>query len=232
MRIQVLQHVEFEGPGTIADWAEAQHHQMTLTRLYADEPLPALNSFDFLVVMGGPMGVGDAEAYPWLTDEAGFIRDVAATDKPILGICLGAQLIAAALGAEVSKNKYREIGWFPINIFSTENSKIAQVIPTDLKVFHWHGDTFAIPENAQHFASSEACENQAFVIDERIVGLQFHLEMTLSTAQTLIEKCGDELDGSEFVQSEAQMLENKEYFKNTNKIMAALLDQLVARPIT
>ncbi len=232
MRIQVLQHVEFEGPGTIADWAEAQHHQMTLTRLYADEPLPALNSFDFLVVMGGPMGVGDAEAYPWLTDEAGFIRDVAATDKPILGICLGAQLIAAALGAEVSKNKYREIGWFPINIFSTENSKIAQVIPTDLKVFHWHGDTFAIPENAQRFASSEACSNQAFVIDERIVGLQFHLEMTLSTAQALIEKCGDELDGSEFVQSEAQMLENKEYFKNTNKIMAALLDQLVARPIT
>jgi len=242
MRIQILQHVAFEGPGTIADWAEENQHTMALTRLYDDEPLPAISNFDFLVVMGGSMGTEDSERHPWLQDEADFIREVAASDKPILGICLGAQLIASALGAEVRKNKMKEIGWFPISVFSNEKQSdivskasgdnpvsqtlIANIIPDALKVFHWHGDMFSIPERAQHFASSEACPNQAFVIDERIVGLQFHLEMTLPTAQTLIDKCKDQLDDSEFVQSEKLMLENPEYFKNTNKIMFTLLDQL------
>lgn len=251
MRIQILQHVVFEGLGAIADWAEANQHTMTLTRLYDDEPLPAISNFDFLVVMGGSMGTADSERYSWLQDEADFIREVAASDKPILGICLGAQLIASALGAEVRKNKVKEIGWFPITVFSTESgaadisaasvsgasdkdsgddtspqSLIANIIPDALNVFHWHSDMFSIPNGAQHFASSEACPNQAFVIDERIVGLQFHLEMTLPTAQTLIDKCKDQLDGSDFVQSEKLMLENPEYFKSTNKIMFSLLDQL------
>lgn len=182
-------------------------HQLSSTHLYNNQSLPSLNDFDWLIIMGGSMGVYDEETYPWLSREKEFIKKAINSGKIILGICLGAQLIADALGAKIHKNKYREIGWFNINkSLEAESTILSTAMPEQIEVFHWHGDTFDIPEGAISLARSEGCENQGFIMDDRIVGLQFHLETTLLSAQELIENCRDQLDGSLYVQSEHEIL--------------------------
>ncbi len=124
-----------------------------------------------------------------------------------MGICLGAQLIADALNARVYPNAFREIGWFPVfDIGQAHETLLADVIPAGLEVFHWHGDTFDIPSAGVVLAASKACRNQGFVLDDRIVGLQFHQETTPDSAKALFDHCRHELDGSPFVQSEARIL--------------------------
>ena len=230
MRIHYLQHVPFEGPAAIADWASRHQHQLTSTKLFnADQKLPDQADFDMLVVMGGPMGVTDTARYPWLTDEKKFIAASISSDKPVLGICLGAQLIASALGAQVKKNPNREIGWFPLLIDpALQSTSFADVFTDNMPAFHWHGDTFDPPENATRIASTEACKNQGFVIDDRVIGLQFHLETTAESAQLLIENCRNELDGSTFVQSEHEMLTDTERFSTIQAHLFRLLDRLTS----
>lgn len=227
MRIHHLQHVPFEGLGTIESFFMKRGQQLSSTHFYLGNSLPPIADFDWLIVMGGPMGVYDDLKFPWLKKEKDFIRESIESGKVILGICLGAQLIADALGARVFKNKYREIGWFPIvRKIDANDSDLAGVFPGTLEVFHWHGDTFEIPRGAELLASSEACRNQGFVIDNRVVGLQFHLETTVETAAALIENCRAELDGSQYVQSEAEMLSDETRFLRINTIMHALLERL------
>jgi GMP synthase-like glutamine amidotransferase len=177
--------------------------------------------------MGGPMGVYDELQYPWLTEEKTFIRRSIDAGKIVLGICLGAQLIANALGAVVFKNPYREIGWFPIERqLNANESAMADIFPETLEVFHWHGDTFEIPQGAKLLASSEGCRNQGFIIDSRVLGLQFHLETTSESAGALIQNCGAELDGSKYVQSAAEIMSDKSRFLRINAIMYSLLEKL------
>ena len=225
MNIHYLQHVPFEGLGSMEALLKNRGHQLTRTRLYLEEAFPQPNEIDWLIVMGGPMGVHDGDQYPWLTREKAFISEVIHQGKPVLGICLGAQLIAAVLGAQVTRNSAREIGWFDIERDPLiANSIFAKAFPQQLKVFHWHGETFAIPAGAIPLASSAACKNQGFIYDERVLALQFHLETTLATAQKLIDHCADELDDSTYVQSASTMLENPERFGRINQVMAAVLD--------
>ena len=202
-------------------------HHLSSTRFYLGHSLPALSEFDWLIVMGGPMGVHDEVQFPWLKDEKNVIRESIEAGKIVLGICLGAQLIADALGARVFKNEYREIGWFPIEKkIGVNESKLADVFPEACEVFHWHGDTFEIPAGARILASSQACPNQGFILDDRVVGLQFHLETTLESAAALIKNCRKELDGSKYVQSEDEMLSDPIRFLRINGIMQALLNKL------
>ena len=202
-------------------------HQLSSTHFYLGHPLPSIAEFDWLIVMGGPMGVYDEIKFPWLNEEKSFIRQSIDSGKIVLGICLGAQLIANALGARVIKNQYREIGWFPIERkIDAEESAMADVFPEKLEVFHWHGDTFDIPKGAKLLASSEACRNQGFIIDSHVLGLQFHLETTSESAAALIQNCGAELDGSKFVQSEAEILSDESRFLKINGIMRSLLEKL------
>lgn len=227
MKIHFIQHVPFEGPAGIADWITEHHHTPTVTKLFNAETLPALNSFDWLIVMGGPMGIYDTRQYPWLAAEKSFIAEAIAANKAILGICLGAQLIAGALGAEVRPNVHREIGWF--NMTPSDELKdtiLDGVFPEQTLAFHWHGDTFDLPDNAKRIASSEACKNQGFILGDRVIGLQFHLETTPESASLLIENGRNELDGSRFVQTEAEMLESPERFDVINKMMFALLSRM------
>ncbi|HID83202.1 MAG TPA: type 1 glutamine amidotransferase [Chromatiales bacterium] len=227
MKIHFLQHVPFEGPAGITDWITKHHHTATTTKLFYDETLPNLNSFDWLIVMGGPMGIDDTQQYPWLAAEKSFIAEAIAANKAILGICLGAQLIAGALGVEVRPNVHREIGWF--NMTPSDELKdtiLDGVFPEQTLAFHWHGDTFELPDNAKRIASSEACKNQGFILGDRVVGLQFHLETTPESASLLIENGRDELDRSRFVQTEAEMLESSERFDVINKMMFALLSRM------
>ncbi len=230
LRVHHLQHVPFEGLGSMEAWLRDRGHRMTSTHLYRQEPLPGLEEIDWLIVMGGPMGVGDEDQYPWLVAEKRLVRAAIEAGKPVLGICLGAQLIASALGAAVSRNAHREIGWHAVT--RTEPARgtlLGEVLGAGLEVFHWHGDRFEVPAGAVLAATSEACPHQAFIMADRVVGLQFHLETTPESARALIEHCRGELDGSRYVQSEQQMLADDGRFSRINRVMSALMDGLEAR---
>ena len=149
-------------------------------------------------------------------------------EKIILGICLGSQLIADVLGANVSPNTEKEIGWFPIELTpEAQNSNIFHVLPKQLTVFHWHGDTFELPQGAIRMASSARCQNQAFIYDEKVIGLQFHLESTKSSVQKLIEHCADELVEGRYIQKSKEMLSSDDNFQKINDAMNSLLNRLL-----
>jgi GMP synthase-like glutamine amidotransferase len=224
MRLHWLQHVPFEGLGFIHDWAASLGAEITCTRLFAGETLPGMADFDLLVVMGGPMGVHDHANHPWLITEKKFIRQAIDADKRVLGICLGAQLIADALDAKVIAGPQKEIGWYPVQ----REDPAPYIIPDGLIAFHWHGDTFDIPAGAIRLASSEACCNQGFVYDNRVVALQFHLETTAETMEALVKNCEHELVAAPFIQSAEQMRNGAVHFEDANRAMKSLLDQLIS----
>lgn len=227
MRIQYFQHVPFEGLGSIELWAAIEGHQVAPTRLYTGEPLPALEAFDWLIVLGGPMSVYAAQEAPWLVAEKRFLESAIAANKVVLGICLGAQILADVLGARVYRNVHQEIGWFPIETsWLAAESRLFSVVPSELEVFHWHGDTFDLPMGATHLARSAACANQAFSYGNHVLGLQFHLETTRQSAELLIQHCGEELVNGPYIQSAEIMLADPLRFQLINQVMADLLDQL------
>jgi len=230
MHIHYLQHVPYETPGTIARWAEEQNHDITGTHFYRAERLPDGNSIDALVVMGGPMGVHDEDDYPWLVREKEFIGECIRQNKKVLGICLGAQLIADVLGADVEPMDYKEIGWFPITWTpQARNHGLLSFLPEQQQVLHWHGDRFVIPDNALPLAESEACANQGFLIDDHILGLQFHLEMTKQGLADLIANSKQELKTAvgPWVQQPGEMLQ-EEHFSDTHNTMRNLLGRFFA----
>lgn len=228
MRIHSLQHVPFEDIGSLAQDIAANGHSLTTTHWYKGDSAPALDSFDVLIVMGGPMGIYDDEIYPWLAEEKALIAAAIAAGKKIMGICLGAQLIACVLGAKVTRNVHREIGWFPLQIAAeASNHPIAKLLAECNQVFHWHGDTFGIPAQAQLLASSEACAHQAYVVGNQVYGFQFHLETTEASASALIQHCAEDLDSSAYVQNADEILQNKTKFVAINKAMSAIFNQLL-----
>jgi len=225
IRLHYLQHVAFEGPGSIATWAAARQYPVTATHLYKGDRLPEQGSFDCLVIMGGPLNIYEHEAYPWLTAEKRFIEMAIQNNKTIIGVCLGAQLLADVLGQKVYTGRHKEIGWFPI--YKTDQARqnpSARFLPDTVEVFHWHGDTFDIPAGALHLARSEACAGQGFIYDRRVVGLQFHLEITRAGAGQLIENCRDEIVGGRFIQPPEQILSAPDRFDTLNGLMASLLE--------
>jgi len=227
LRIHYLQHVPFEGLGTMEKWIRNRKHELSCTRLFIGETLPQLTAFDFLVIMGGPMGIYDVEEYPWLNDEKTFIKTSICAGKIVLGICLGAQLMAEALGAEISKNTDKEIGWFPIKKSAQlAASDYSFLLPDELDVFHWHGDTFAIPEGAIRLAGSEACKNQGFLSGDRVLGLQFHLESTVDGVQELIHHCLTEEIETHYRQTARMMLADRNKFDAIKPVMNGILDYL------
>lgn len=205
MRAHYLQHVPFEGLGRIEPWLTQNGYELTVTRFFHSDELPDPQSIDFLIVMGGPMSVNDEDKFPWLRTEKQFIRAMIEADKPVLGICLGAQLIASAMGARVYANPFSEIGWFPVHAVASNRHSTFQ-FPSSATVFHWHGETFDLPRGATPLARNEGCENQAFQLGRRVIGLQFHLETTPDSARALLSNCREELVPSRYVQSEEEIM--------------------------
>ncbi len=201
MQIHFIQHVPFETPAWLLTWAKENGYTYQITHLYKGDTLPDPQKTDMLIVMGGPMGIKDEADYPWLKTEQKFIRDCIQSDKYILGICLGAQMIANVLGAPVTKNPEKEIGWFPV-----QKSKAIAGHPVfkywadAFTAFHWHGDTFALPQGALPVGSTEACRNQGFIYQDNVIALQFHLECSRASIGALLEHCGDELTAGNFIQ--------------------------------
>lgn len=230
MRIHYLQHVSFEGPGYIRSWVNKKGYNLNGTHFFESQPLPGLRDFDALVVMGGPMGVGDEQKYPWLRKEKKFIKECISQKKKVLGICLGAQLIANVLGAKVEPMPGKEIGWFPVKWDqNAREHRMFNFLPERQLVLHWHGDEFKIPRHALPLAHSEACENQGFLFNNHVLGLQFHTEMTKEGLAALIENSGDELakTGGQFIQNADNML-TENTFTDNHQTMEQLLDRFLA----
>ena len=223
MRAHILQHVPFEGLGSIASWLRAADYRTTTTKFYESTRLPASAEIDLLIITGGPMSVNDEERFPWLRVEKQFIKRAITSGKAVLGICLGAQLIASALGESVYPNRRKEIGWFPVRGIAPEDPTIF-CFPPVVEVFHWHGETFDLPEEAVLLAKSEACENQAFQLGQTVIGLQFHLETTPESAQALVTNCRQEILPSKFVQRETLILDQPpDKYAVINELMNRIL---------
>lgn len=223
MRAHYLQHVPFEGLGSIQPWLERAGYEITGTRFFELAELPDIGAFDLLVVMGGPMSVNDERQFPWLRQEKSFIRRAIRHGKSVLGVCLGAQLIASAVGARVYQNHFKEIGWFPVQGVSPADRSVF-CLPPSVEVFHWHGETFELPPGAIHLARSEGCENQAFQLGSSVFGLQFHLETTPESAREIVSHCRSELSPSRYVQSEATILAAApEKYQTINELMDEVL---------
>ena len=228
MRLHYLQHVSFENPGSILTWARNNGYIITSTQLYKNQSLPQQSDFDWLVVMGGPMNIYDEKNYPWLANEKAFIRNSIESGKVIIGLCLGAQLIADAIGGKVTRNPCQEIGWFPIRL--SEEARLSPLFSFFSQmpvVFQWHGDTFSVlPEEAQCIAESAACKQQAFVYKKKVFGFQYHLENTLEIITGLVENCRDEMVPALYVQTPEEVLAHPEYIEQDNIWMDMFLTQL------
>lgn len=226
MRAHYLQQVAFEGLGSIEPWLKNAGYLISKTQFFDSHVLPDVNDIDLLIVMGGPMSVNDEAQFPWLAEEKIFIKRAIEAKKPVLGICLGAQLIASAMGASVSANSDKEIGWFAVESVESDNSSVFK-FPKQIDVFHWHGETFGLPEGAVLLAKSRGCENQAFQLGSHVIGLQFHLETTPDSAKAITKHCADELVVGKYIQSEADILSApSERYASINSLMASILDYL------
>jgi GMP synthase-like glutamine amidotransferase len=204
MRAHIFQHLAFEGPGNIQPWLKNAGYQIQFTIFSENPQLPDIDGIDFLVIMGGSMSVNDEAKFPWLIQEKQFIREFIATGKPTLGICLGAQLIASALGAKVYPNDEKEIGWFPVTGTITTQPNFQ--FPISFSTLHWHGETFDLPEGAVLLASSEATKHQAFQYGEKVLAIQFHPEVNRETLEDFCFHFKKELVPGKFIQTEKEIL--------------------------
>ncbi|HEU4574534.1 MAG TPA: type 1 glutamine amidotransferase [Chitinophagaceae bacterium] len=226
MRIHFIQHVSFEYPGSILAWAEQHGFTCSFTRTDTDPVFPSLTAFDMLVIMGGPMGTYEEEKYQWLKKEKSFIRSAIDASKKVLGICLGCQLIAEVLGANVYPHAEKEIGWWPVQ--KVEEHPLTKNLPDGFDTFHLHGDTFDLPHGAVHLFRSAACPQQGFAFANTILALQFHPEMESKLLNNMITHEKEQLVTAAFVQTaETIMQRSEEKLSLQKQLMYQLLDNFI-----
>jgi GMP synthase-like glutamine amidotransferase len=227
-RICVLQHAAFEGPGEIAAWAAQHEHPLDVRHLYRGDPLPGLDTFELLVVMGGEMNIYQHRDWPWLKPESAFLRSVLAEGRLVVGICLGAQLIADALGSRVFQNAEHELGWLPVT-WTDEARAAFPTLPVQSTVLHWHGDTFELPAGATRLAASQGCPEQGFLVPDKCLALQFHLEVDPPLVKQFVE--GQEgWPAGPFVQaSDAILREAGPHCGRNRPLLHGLLDGFLSK---
>lgn len=235
LRVDIFQHVAFEGLGSMETWFRPRGHILRYTRFHADE-LPAAPGAgpeaDWLIVMGGPMGVHDEAELPWLKAEKRAIEAALKRGAAVLGVCLGAQLLAHVLGAEVAPSAHKEIGWLPVDLDAAASATwLPGVFPARFTPFHWHGDAFGIPAGAVRLGGSEGCRNQGFLYNGNALGLQFHPEITPAALDGLIGHCGAELSiaGGErgrYVQDAPALKAGLAHAPSLNAMMAQACERL------
>lgn len=229
MRLHLLHHdpVDFSRTN-ISIWAENKGYPIAHTYLCNNETIPAIEDFDWLIVMGGSPHAWEEDVYPWLPGEKRFIAEVLDNDKIILGICFGAQLLAETLGAEIFVNPHKEIGWYEVTLTPEgQQSYLFQNVPAHFTAFHWHADHFALPPGCTRLAYSEATENQAYISQERrIAGIQFHPEYPLESVMYFVREFGDELQKGPYVAGKEKMLAQTDQVPEPYALMAAILDSM------
>ena len=232
MRIHYLSHVTFEQLGAMRTWFHQRGMPVTHSLLFQDEPLPAPDDLDMLIVMGGPMGADDDSRFPWMAAEKALIKACIAEGKKVLGICLGAQLIARVLGAPVSANDNKEVGWFPVYPTTAgKDDSIGKLFAPQATVLHWHGDTFALPKGAVHLLESKGCRNQAFRYGDHVLALQFHLELEHDNAAALCEACPEDLEEGEWVEEKAALLGNAQRFEDARNLLERVLTAFLGKQV-
>ena len=199
----VVQHVAPEGPYAVGDALAAAGVDVTVCRVFAGDPVPEeVDGLDGVVVMGGPMSAATDDGFPTRKAEIGLLADALRRELPTLGVCLGAQLLAAAAGGRVTEGTAgSEIGWAPVDLTAAATGDpLLDGLPDRLEVLHWHGDTFSLPPGAVHLATSPRYASQAFRAGRRAWGLQFHVEVTRPAVDAFVAAFGDEggvIDGAD-----------------------------------
>jgi GMP synthase (glutamine-hydrolysing) len=225
LRVHYIQHEPFEDLGSIRNWLSQNNIIVSFTHIWENAQFPSLDSFDLLIIMGGSMSVNDNEILPWLKAEKEFIKSAIDNNKKVLGICLGAQLIANVLGAKVYQGKHKEIGWFSVTMSeSALKTQLFSKFPSTFTTMHWHGETFDLPKNSTLIASSELTTNQGFIFNDKVVALQFHSEMNEQAINGMINETV-ELRKAAFTQT---IDEIKQGFFNcslNNLLIFSLLDE-------
>lgn len=225
MNIHCLAHVPFEDAANIGRWAALRRFPLSYTHFFRDETLPPIEAFDMLAIMGGLMNVYEHDEYPWLVTEKEFIRKAIEADKKIVGVCLGAQLLADVLGGSVTANAHKEIGWHRVKLTpQAEQSKAFSTLPQDMLVFQWHGDTFSLPPGAIHLASNDVCQNQAFQVGDTVLGLQFHMEYSQESIEKMLKNCAHELVRAPYIQTPEQIRAGYDNITRNTAWMYTLLD--------
>jgi GMP synthase (glutamine-hydrolysing) len=224
LRVHYLQHGPFEDPGVITTWAAQKGYNLTGTRVDLLRSLPDVHEFDVLILMGGPCSLRQPYVKEAFSKEFCLLQKTYELNKPVLGICLGAQLIAESLGAQTLMSPHTEVGVFPVVLLPASlMDSVFSLYPTEFDALHLHSDMFALPEGATLLASSEACPHQAFRVGDRIYGIQYHLEKTKKEMKEILELI--EIPKGTYV---ATIDELKQYMPDKlNQLLLLLLDYLV-----
>lgn len=228
MNISFILHASFEKPGVIEHWAKKNGHSIQKVNPYRGETLPSVDAFDFLVVMGGPQSPLEMDKSPYLQDEIMLIKQAIDSNKRIIGVCLGAQLISEALGAKTERSPHREIGMHLLELLDdAKHDPVFSHFPAKFEVMHWHNDMPGIPEGAVLLAKSAGCPRQAYRYGDRIYGFQCHFEFTNDLLKGMIENCvGDLVEKGKYIQSVKEILEAD--CSEINAKMEKVLDYLAS----
>jgi GMP synthase (glutamine-hydrolysing) len=232
MRVLVLQHVAIEGPGILEPFLTQRGWQLDTVPLYAGAKLPEQpQQYQAILVMGGPMGVYDEAEYPFLRAEHDFLQRAIAQGVPLLGICLGSQLLAKALGARVYRNPHKEIGWYTVDLTPAGcTDPLFAGVESPLLVFQWHGDAFDLPPGATALASSPLCTHQAFRYSDRVYGCLFHLEVTPEMIHTWMAAFREELAGVRtYIDPERILADMPLYLAQYRQVSTQVFTNLVER---
>jgi GMP synthase-like glutamine amidotransferase len=223
--ILIIKHISIEGPGIIGEFFRNSQWQVETIELGNGERLPSdFNNVEAIIVLGGPMNANEEDRFPFLKEEDIFIKKAIKKEIPILGICLGAQLLAKACGAKVRKAKKKEIGWYKISLTAEgKKDRLFQGLDSKLDVFQWHEDTFELPANTGLLATSIICKNQAFRFSRNAYGLQFHIEVTPDMIKSWIKEYVDD-EGSRIVDIQKMFLDTddkkRKFIKQSNKLLS------------
>lgn len=220
MRVNVLQHACNEGPGAIKEWADERGHALYVYHPDTFGILPKAGETDMLIVLGGPMSPNDD--LDWLKEERDLIKSCVKSHVPILGICLGAQQIAKAFGANVHKAEYKEVGWAPVYL----KSDIIPDIPEKLTALHWHQDMFELPEGSTLLFSSDLLNNQGFIMNKNVIGLQFHFEPLIDNVREIVINDGAYAEEDNDLKQKPLDILRHEVPSENKKVMYQILDYL------
>ena len=219
MRVNILQHTPNEGPGSILDWARVNGHQSFVYHPYQFGYLPTADETDLLIILGGPMSPNDDVS--WISQERELIQELLDKDLPMFGACYGAQQIAKTLGYKVSEAPAKEVGWAPVYL----QSHVIPDLPAELLALHWHQEMFEVPKEATLLFSSDAVKNQGFVMNHRVVGLQFHFEPQDDNIREMVVNDFPYIEGSILGQTATDIL-NMPVSTINKEVMFKILDYI------